>query len=266
MNRQGRISLKPCKNERMPGGNAMLPHTALTLSILKDRNGKWKHGHSETELNNYVDLDVKKEGFFENFSVKIPSNGRVFDLHREIDHFQWKVVSAYTDLVAPSLSEVRRGHKFYIHDESEEAKVLNIKTKLKHKCYDILYKMTNTERINYVTLYGYNVGSTNAEVAEAIIIKEIEKAPEKFLKFKENESRTNDLIDLLQLVEYRIVNKNGQNFYYGDVLLGVNETEALRMLSDVKQQRLKIQLKELLRIAKGGAPLEEEPVKAKMEK
>lgn len=141
---------------------------------------------------------------------------------------------------------------YIIYNEETEAKVKNEKFSSKRKAVTVFNELTPLEMRNILKLYpGFvNTESVSSEIVEAKLFEFVEANPDEFVA-KVKDKKLEMKIFLKDLTSSRILRKNKTSFYYGDDFLGHDEESTISYLDDLKNQDLKIDLKQQLQKAKG---------------
>jgi hypothetical protein len=141
---------------------------------------------------------------------------------------------------------------YVIYNEETDAKVKNEKFSAKRKAVTLFNELTPIEMRNILKLYpGFvNTESVSMEIVEAKLFEFVEANPDEFVA-KVKDKKLEMKIFLKDLVSSRILRKNKTSFYYGDDFLGHDEESTISYLDDLKNQDLKIDLKQQLQKAKG---------------
>lgn len=140
---------------------------------------------------------------------------------------------------------------YIIYNEESEAKAKNEKFSSKRKAVTYFNELTPDQMRNILKLYpGFiNTESVSMDIVESKLFELVESDPDGFI-VRIKDKKLEMKIFLKDLVSNRILRKNKASFYYGDDFLGHDEESAISYLDDLKNQDLKIDLKQQLQKAK----------------
>lgn len=248
------------------GYKAMLPNCTKRVMLLRGRNKKWLLNHTEEELREYKELDIFKidpvtkesvynDEFLSKYIITIGDSGRVFDLSKEIDRFEYKVIQLpqYGIIGGINSDTQSLDARFYIKDPIEESKHIASRAVKYFNALNKLNKMTKSDLISFSSLYKVNVVTMTPELAESTIIRELErdeKNLDAFLDlFEEGGSNslnvkpdTQDRIFLNLAIAYRVITVKGGYYYFRAINLGMSEKDVLRFINRPDNQQIKYEI------------------------
>lgn len=245
------------------GYKSMLPNCTKRIMLLKDRQGKWLLNHTEEELKEYKELKifttdpitrevVYNDAFLSKYMIIIGDSGRVFDLSKETDRFEYKVIQLpyYKIIGSVNNDTASLDARFYIKDLIEESKQISQRAVKYGSALKKLSQMTKSDMISFSSLYKVNVITMTAELAESTIIREFdrdEKNLDAFLDlFEPGDSNslnvkpdTQDRIFFNLLIAYGVFNIKGGYYYFRNINLGMSEKDVLRFINRPDNQQIK---------------------------
>nr|DAW74682.1 MAG TPA: hypothetical protein [Bacteriophage sp.] len=207
------------------------------LGISLDLNFKNKEEHPffDTELSH----------------VQLSYGANYFDTSNPMDLVKLYILKG-SDLIANSLEDLEKGicpkAKFVIIDANEDEEVKASKQALKTKAMVEMVSLTLDRKIDIVKiLSGLDVSKQSANVVDLKIVEAINKDVEAFFNVlkKDNKDTTTEAL-ILNLIDSRVLSKEGTIIKYGDVILGADMPNAIKFLNSPKNQTLKVQLQEKL--------------------
>lgn len=249
------ITVKPIKRETWSGfirykntKDYISPHYDSTGSIV---TGLTKE--DEEKLGKELKKDLSpSSAFWREYAIIMTEKERVLNLDTPEGELAHKFLLA-NQRVANSETErhLWPAADYIIYSEEAEAKVKNEKFSLKRKAVTAFNELSAAEMRNILKLYpGFvNTESTSSEIVEAKLFEFMDKDPESFL-LRVKDKKLDEKIFLKDLVAARILRKNKTSYYYGEDFIGHDEESTISYLDDLKNQDLKIDLKQQLEKSK----------------
>jgi len=243
----------------------VLPNVVTTFGILRDRFGRWQLGQSMEKLQSYKHLKLFKteedrrngrldDDFIGSYRVHVQSTGAVFDKESERGQFEVGFLSsgAYPQ-IAPFDSDPYSLSKevlFYFRDAEKAAQKTNLKTKQKIKAFAKMDQLTCSEQADFLSVMGESVKNLTNDTTYALLAKRIENNPEQFLEMLDNPELTTNRKIISLALEFRIIKRDIQSYYYEEIFLGVGEAEVISTLNNPGNQKVKTSIVEQIKKAR----------------
>lgn len=175
----------------------------------------------------------------------------IFNTDDPLDRIKLYILKGHP-MVANSVEEYEKTknpeYKFIIYNEEEEDKIKSSKKAVKRNAILELSKLPTDRKIEvYRIMTGKELKNQSVEFIDMKLEEVLEKETERFLRIintKPEDLTTQSLI--IQLINARILSKEGDIIKYGDFLIGSDMTTAIAFMKDKKNQPLKLQLQEKL--------------------
>jgi len=226
------------------------------LGILQDANGNYITGHTMEQLAQYKSFKpvikdketgelVYNKEFFSNYFIFIGSNGLTLNMDIERDRFVYRVLATgiypFIAVNPENVATLPSSYEFYITNEEEVAKQRNKKAELKFRAFELLYKLSEIERIDLLSFFSLPTKNVNAEVAKAKLTEVAETKPQELISALENKTRFAQTVVFKKAIEYRVLyySTKQQGFVYNDNFLGATEDEAINKINAPGNENLK---------------------------
>lgn len=240
-----RVYIKPVE-DKISTRPKVLPGSITRLYLLMDKDKRYIINHTKEELEKeYQSLYINQE-FLETFCSVIPSNGKVLDLSQERDLFEYRVLATFPEVVAMSADQQSHTTLFYVYSEMYQALAANKKADKIFEAQTKLRALTASEKIDILSLYGFPTKNATEETCKFKLTEQINLDPDKFLQFVESSSSFEDKALILKCVEYHILRRDLNSFYFNQQLLGASLEEAIEYLGAPNRENFKNQLKTAL--------------------
>lgn len=217
----------------------------FTLTVAKNSNGDWVHGHTPAELLEYKNHKVNSDEFWLSYRLVLTQDIKRLNIDtNEKDRIDYRVAKTQ-EVIANSVAEITPRTKFVMYDEQEEAKVVNRKHEHKMEAYLALNKMSAVEKREFLTLFGMRTKDASDEIVQRRILGLVEQDAEKFNEKYKDERKDTKML-LYQLIEWEILKKTKEGVYYKELLIGMDERSAINYLDDPFKQDLRIEFENRL--------------------
>lgn len=235
---------RPKKLQALVDTNTMKYATGLNATDIKDLKAKG----IKYDLSDNFDQDNPHPFWDSNMSMfKLENNTMFFDTSLPLNFIKIKIMKA-SKYVANSMAEYNEGlypeATHVIYDESEEAEITASKVALKNKAIIQASQLSTDKKIEIIMIIdGKNLKGQSTSFVEVALDKVISKDPEEFLRHltMDKKDSTNYAL-VLECLQKSILRKDGHKIMYMDSLLGVDELEVAKYLSEDENQGLKIVL------------------------
>lgn len=198
-------------------------------------------------------LSKYNKSFWAKFRIRIPREGRLFDINNPKDELEVLVLRAIPR-IANSAMEIMDtpGATHYLTSVEKEAEVENAKDNMERKAIKRFGQLSRAEQIDTIRVYGLLEGkavakitkSTPIDLIESTLYKKLKNDPEEFMRIVDDPSfKTRALID--ELVSKRILIRQGSKYmpYGATDAIGATLEDAIIYLEDPKNQDVLIALK-----------------------
>ena len=239
-----KVIIKPVTKD---GKGKVLEHCRRTLAPFADEHGMLITGHTAKQEKEYKMMNID-ENFWKNYNVVLTHKSAILNLDIERDLVKYRFLRAHKE-AACSTSEINSNTTYVLYDEVEEAKGSNKEFDDKVKAFNYLSDMSESQRVSFLRLYGYNTFNMNPEIIMSKIQLEIEKNPKGFITRYEDGNKDVKLL-LSELVEHRILRVDKTSYLFGEIVVGANLELAIDFLNDAKNGSFREQLVTALRDAK----------------
>lgn len=239
--------------------------TFKTYSTEMDRDGLYKTGITPSEKEEIEKLpqfkgkdlspkpaDVNGSNFWADLEIRLnKSKGNEFNLEDPINFIKYRVMLASTKFCNSPLEKQKwPAAEWMIVDEEEDAKIESVEIDFEMEASEIFNSLSQDDKQGMLKLFGKRgLEKATPALIKSALFKEMKKDPKKFTKIAQDKSlKTRVLLE--ELLEKKIVTRNGNYFKNGDDPIGNSTDEAVSYLEDAKNQSVVISLKGKLKDAK----------------
>lgn len=197
----------------------------------------------EERLGKIMDKDLRNTSpFWYDYKIILTDKDLILNLDNPEDELAYKVLSVHPK-IQKSITDVNPYAEYVIHNETDEAKVINEGGSVKIKAYTIFGKLSPEQKRNILKLYPGFVksDSVSEEIISSKLLQELENNPSKFVELAEDKNMEMRVL-LKDLVAAGILKKNKSSYKYGTDFLGHDEDSTIAFINDPENQSLKITL------------------------
>lgn len=171
-------------------------------------------------------------------------------LEDKIKQVTYKVLLASSKVANSEIDKKDPWVDFYIVDEEAKARAESEIFDYEWEAMELLLKLTPEEKRSSLRLFGKaGVDSLSEMMLKSELTKEIKKDPKAFCTtLKDKQLKTRMLIE--ELLEYRIITKNGTYYKHGEDSIGASTEEALEYFDNLKNQSVVLTMTTRLKKAK----------------
>lgn len=175
-------------------------------------------------------IDPKEKVF--NYRLITIVGRRTFDLSNDNDAKEWACIR-YSPYLEGSPNQDRNSPPIYkVYDKEQQAQETLTKTKFKRKASVVADGLNGQDLDDMMRACGLGIIGLSETMKQAAIIQFAEQEPETFLKHWESPTRQEAFV-LKQAVDFDIVQQDMNiGFVYRNLLLGLNEQEAVGYLKN----------------------------------
>lgn len=210
---------------------------------------------------NSLSIYLKKNNFWDNFSVRLTKNDTYLNLSDPDDYIKYKVLLANRDFICPSLSTLtdspRATYQFVLIAEKEESKESNKKLSHTMKAYELMGKLKEDKKILKLiveTIDGRPISSTSdLEFIQGKAYNLIQANAKLFVQVSEDPYLATKVI-INEALEYNLIRKKGDYLYNGTDNSPLCEngedptlTMAAKYLNSPKHQEVKLSIEAKLK-------------------
>lgn len=217
-----------------------------TLTTYIDKYNTMQTGltpEDEERLGKILDKDLRNTSpFWYDFQIVLGDKDLILNTDKPEDEIKYKVLCIHPK-VKKSLTDVNPYAEYVIHNEIDEARVVNTTGSVKIRAYTLFGQLSDTQKKDVLRLYpGFSrTDSLTAEVISSKLFQEVDNNPDKFVKIVEDKNREMKIF-LKDLVTANILKKNKSAYKYGTDFLGHDEESTIDYLNNPENQSLKITL------------------------
>ncbi len=246
------ITIEPCKD----------PKTGRYPSCVRQVNSAGDMLLSEDDIKQFSDGTAVFIPVNEQIKVK---NGTTFNLSDPMQKAQWECIKN-SKLIAKSRDErdekgvlLIDGAKtvvdqlnnpkgrygtaeLYIECPGKTSKLKNDIKKLIHEAQSLIFEDDLAHQIMICKLFDKNMERVNPSDITDFLLTKAEKEPQTIIKYYKSEESAVRLLIIVAL-ERKVITKNSDGLYYGEIRLGANRELASDFLSNPKNQPLMSQIK-----------------------
>lgn len=216
-------------------------HTDIATYWLK--NGTKYTGLNDEDrerLEKALGFDLKwNSDFWKTFFIRFTGDEIDLDTEEPYQELQYLFLKDHLK-VQSSIYEPKATADFIVVNEEAEAKVENVKNKVKRKAFSAFGKLSSTDVRKALRLYGIKSESISAEQAENKLFDIVEENPAKFMElWVENKTRDTQFL-IETAVSKNVMRKNKNAYYYGTDAIGFSMEDAIAFLDDPKNNDIKL--------------------------
>lgn len=234
----------------------LLPGARKTYSPYKSASGRWVTGLTDDELQKFETIEVwdpvlkrPNDAFWSNYSLQLTSAKKVLYIDENERHLiDYKFALSIPE-IANTYNERNDDTPFYIVDDEREAEIDNMEFDELTEAYTILKSMTLAQRRGFAVLLGIPVRYSSDSVVLKALREEADNDPKNFIAEWKDAGRDTKTL-LHELVEYGIIQKRVDSYYFNDALLGIDELSSVQWLSSPENSDVKLKLKQQLEALK----------------
>lgn len=254
------------KRVNRPGyfGISSYPKSTTTLGAEISKTG-YNTGLSEDEEAHYEKALGLKPGelskhskwwgevFNTEHSLKLfNTKGTTLLLDSAVNQIKYKVLLASSKIANSELEKNNPNCEFYIVDEEAKAKKESEIFDYKYEAFELLMGLSPENKRKALRLFGKKGVDTMSEtVIKAELTKELEKDPMMFVSILKDK-RLNTKMFIEELLEYRLINREGNYFKHNDDTIANSTEECVEYFDNPKNQSVKLALETRLKKAKKG--------------
>lgn len=235
---------RPKKMQALVDPETMKYSTGLSAADIKDLKAKG----IKYDLSDNFDTEVPHPFWDSNMSAfKLENNTMFFDIDLPLNFIKVKIMRA-SKYIANSLADYNKGlypeATHVIFDESEEAEIVASKVAIKNKAIIEASNLSSDKKIELIMIIdGKNLKGQSPSFIEVALDKIITKDPEGFLRHltMDKKESTNYAL-VLECLQKSILRREGHKILHMDSLLGIDEMEVAKYLSQDENQDLKLVL------------------------
>lgn len=212
------------------------------------------------ELENITGFDLslnfkttEQHSFFDDeiSHITLKHGINIFNTEDPLDRLKIYMLKGHP-MVANSLEEYEKtknpNYKFVIYNEVEEDRLKSSKKAVVRSAILEMAKLDTEKKISiYRILTGKNIKDQPIDVIDMKLEEYLVRNVDNFLNVLKSKPQDISLHSfILELIDARILTKEGDMIKYGDVLIGADIANAIKFFKDVKNQELKLQLQQKL--------------------
>lgn len=250
--------------------------TGKLLPTYQDCTETWKPGISARTGSLVTGLTKDEEDFFEeelgleegtlkkssrywdNFKIKVPSEGITLDLSDAMSYLKYKLLTA-DKMVANSNADLKANPycEYIMIRESEKAENESSERRIKIQSYGILDRLTAQD---YQDIYLIKNGASAEDVDLSIVKNDVEKyaenSPKQFVSLFTDKDFS-DKVTITKFIQKKIITKTGRGLnsplYFNDVFLGNNVEECMNFLKQSENNSIFVEIMRANKNASGGS-------------
>lgn len=199
--------------------------------------------NDEERLSKELKIDLTPDSnFWKNFFIRTGVEDILLDVDDPFEEVKYLFLKNHKR-VKNSILEKKATADFVLINENEEAKRDNIYNRIKREAVKAFDSMSVTDMRKALRLFGENADDAPNEVVENRLYSIVEGNSEKFLeKWVHNQHKDTDFI-LESAISKNIIRKNKNIYRYGSDIIGNSKEDAIYFLEDLKNQDVKIAIK-----------------------
>jgi len=204
----------------------------------------------EERLSKKLSLDLNPTSdFWNTFFIRMSDKPLMLDISDPVDELKYLFLKSHK-LIAPSLQEKKASAKYVIVNQEAEAEVKNKRAKIKRNAIKSFDKLSTTDIMKALRLYGYKSDTVSIGQAEAKLFDLVETDPEKFLTiWVDNKYRETQFM-IEAAIAKNIIRKNKSAYMYGTEIIGHSLDDTIIFLEDKKNQDLKLVISNEIEVKK----------------
>jgi hypothetical protein len=235
---------RPKKMQALVDTETMKYSTGLSVADIKDLKAKG----IKYDLSDNFDSEAPHPFWDSNMSMfKLENNTMFFDVSLPLNFIKVKIMRA-SKYIANSMSDYNEGlypeATHVLFDESEEADIVASKVATKTKAIVEASKLSVDKKIELIMIIdGKNLKGQSSSFVEVALDRIITKDADSFLRHLNMDKKevTNYAL-VLECLQKSILRKEGHKIMHMDSLLGIDELEVAKYLSEDENQDLKLVL------------------------
>lgn len=167
-----------------------------------------------------------------------------------INQLRYKVLNASSKVANSEIAKKEPFVDFYIVDEEAKAKAESIVFDYEWEAMELVLKLSPEEKRSSLRLFGKRgVDELSEAMLKSELTKELKKDPKAFCDtLKDKQLKTRMLVE--ELIEYRILKRNGNYYNNGDDTIASSTDEAIDFFEDLKNQSVVLAMQTRLKKAK----------------
>lgn len=247
------VQIKSC-HSILKQGPLNFSSSKLMLKILKDKKGSYvlpaknpkefvsKYPSIASRFTKTIGNDVvynKEE--IEQFIISIPGTGMTLDTNDDMDKFIYDTIKLYPE-IGTNVNPSNNKQLFYIIDSQNNAQSKTSQSKIKYDAQTIFYKLSKQDKIWFNSYLGYSTINVSSEIIDSNLLEYIEKNAEKFIEIYTDMENLRLYGDVRRMIEYKIIERKGTYYYFGDSVLGSSVEGVVEYLNQYKNSAIKTQL------------------------
>lgn len=213
------------------------PVTGLTEDWVEEgpKGGKIPHKGTRLEMERLLDLAEgtlkPSSAYWITYRIPVGADPITLDLADDFDLLKYLFAYAQSN-VANSIKEIESNSQaeFVMFSEEQEAIVKVAARSALKRAYVLSDQLDQATKIQLCNVYGYNVSSAEPNTIENKIMEVLEKDPEKFLSYAEDEDLLAHSI-VSNCLDVGILEMREGGIYHGDISLGYDKLSAGKALA-----------------------------------
>lgn len=185
-------------------------------------------------------LDFINEEYLEDFEMVLMSKTLRFDLNIPEQAFRLNFLRTQP-CVANSESEITDTTSHVIWDEVTEAIEANKSFDHLFQAFGYIKEMSEAQKAQFCRLFAVNTYRISPDLVMRKLTDKASSDPKAFCLAYEDQNKTTKMF-LLELIEHQIVRTEKQAYFFGEIILGANESLAIDYLKDPNNNDVKVAL------------------------
>lgn len=193
----------------------------------------------EKRLGDIIGKDLRQGSqFWDEFKIVLGTETVILNTDFPEDEIKYLFLKGHK-YVKPSISVIKPGARYYLHNADEEANVINDHNRVKRQAIKEFDKMKPIDWRKALRIYGDNASNVSDSVAEERLFARIEQNPQHFMRmWVENKNRNEEYI-IKEGISKGVITKIKNTHNFGTILLGHSLEEAIGFLQNKENQDIK---------------------------
>lgn len=254
LNKLNTIKIRPIAKQKFSGISSF-PNSVTTLGCELGKSGYKTGLTSEEERKFEIELGLPKgtlqrnSNWWGNLSIRIFNDKDTnIDCEGTMGEIKKKILFESTKILnTPSEKDKWPKAEFMIIDPEAEAIYEEKQLDYEIEALEFFSELSISEKRGVLKLYKAKAGidTMSEKVVKTELAKELKKDPKNFVKLVTDKNLKTKVL-VADLVEYKIIHKEGNYFTNGDDPIGNSTEEVVAYLNDIKNQSVKLALESKL--------------------
>lgn len=192
---------------------------------------------------------AKGSDYWNSFSIIIPEEGLILNTENPDHELKYKLLLADPYIVeGEEQLKFTASAEYIISTDEGRAKTKNTKRDVIAQAYSLYTKMSQSEIIDALYMFGKDGSELDPEVAKERLGDIVEETPARFLQVI-GDDQFKDKVWMMKLVKEGVIKKHGTGkgtnmpLYFHDIMLGNGLEEAIAFVKDAGNQEIYLGLK-----------------------